>query len=87
MELVFDRLSVPFAILSFLLCGTVAAFATRYMHREQGYNRFFVLYAIFVLGMVFNTLYTIRGSIVPGIVAHAINNGVIFLVLSLLTAE
>src|SRR5438128_1273026 len=33
-KLIFDRLSVPFAILSFLLCGTIAAFATRYMHRE-----------------------------------------------------
>ena len=51
-KFVFDRLSVPFAILSFLLSGTVAAFATRYMHREQGYNRFFVLYALFVLGMI-----------------------------------
>src|SRR5262249_50927263 len=27
-KLTFDRLSVPFAILSFVLCGTVAAFAT-----------------------------------------------------------
>ncbi|MHB1422496.1 MAG: proton-conducting transporter transmembrane domain-containing protein [Gemmataceae bacterium] len=51
-KFVFDRLSVPFAILSFLLSGTVAAFATRYMHRERGYNRFFVLYALFVLGMI-----------------------------------
>jgi NAD(P)H-quinone oxidoreductase subunit 5 len=55
-KLVFDRLSVPFAILSFLLCGTIAAFATRYMHRERGYNRFFVLYALFVVGMVLTAL-------------------------------
>jgi NAD(P)H-quinone oxidoreductase subunit 5 len=55
-KLVFDRLSVPFAILSFLLCGTISAFATRYMHRERGYNRFFVLYALFVLGMVLTSL-------------------------------
>jgi NAD(P)H-quinone oxidoreductase subunit 5 len=55
-KLVFDRLSVPFAILSFLLCGTIAAFATRYMHRERGYNRFFVLYALFVVGMVLTSL-------------------------------
>ncbi|MBL8799560.1 MAG: oxidoreductase [Planctomycetia bacterium] len=55
-KLVFDRLSLPFAILSFLLCGTVAGFATRYMHRERGYNRFFVLYALFVLGMVLTAL-------------------------------
>jgi NADH-quinone oxidoreductase subunit L len=55
-KLVFDRLSVPLVILSFVLCGTIAAFATRYMHREGGYNRFFVLYAVFVLGMVLTCL-------------------------------
>jgi NAD(P)H-quinone oxidoreductase subunit 5 len=53
---VFDRLSVPLVILSFLLCGTIGAFANRYMHREQGFSRFFVLYAFFVLGMVIASL-------------------------------
>lgn len=52
----FDRLSVPLAGLSFALCGTIAAFAVRYMHREPGYNRFFVLYAVFLLGMVVASL-------------------------------
>ncbi len=52
----FDRLSVPFAILSFVLSGTIGAFASRYMHREPGFNRFFVLYAIFVLGMIVTAL-------------------------------
>lgn len=51
-KLVFDRLSVPFVILTFVLSGTIGAFGTRYMHREPGFNRFFSLYAIFVLGMV-----------------------------------
>lgn len=55
-KFVFDRLSVPFALLSFVLAGTVAAFATRYMHRERGYNRFFVLYALFLLGMIVASL-------------------------------
>jgi NAD(P)H-quinone oxidoreductase subunit 5 len=55
-KLVFDRLSVPFAILSFLLCGTISAFTTRYLHRERGYNRFFVLYALFLVGMVLTSL-------------------------------
>ena len=55
-KFVFDRLSVPFALLSFLLCGTIGAFATRYMHREGGFNRFFTLYAIFVLGMIVTSL-------------------------------
>jgi NADH-quinone oxidoreductase subunit L len=52
LKLVFDRLSVPFAILSFLLCGTIGAFANSYLHREPGFHRFFVLYSLFILGMV-----------------------------------
>ncbi|HEV3168263.1 MAG TPA: proton-conducting transporter membrane subunit [Isosphaeraceae bacterium] len=55
-KFVFDRLSVPFAILSFTLAGTIGAFASRYMHRERGFNRFFVLYALFVLGMIITAL-------------------------------
>jgi NAD(P)H-quinone oxidoreductase subunit 5 len=53
---VFDRLSVPLVILTFLLCGTIGSFATRYMHRERGYNRFFALLAVFILGMVLTCL-------------------------------
>lgn len=56
LKFVFDRLSVPFAILSFVLCGIVGAFATVYLHREQGYSRFFLLYALFLLGMVVSSL-------------------------------
>ncbi len=55
-KFVFDRLSVPMAILSFTLSGTIGAFASRYMHRDAGYNRFFVLYTLFVLGMVTTSL-------------------------------
>ena len=55
-KLVFDRLSVPFSILTFVLAGTIAAFAVRYMHREKGFSRFFVLYALFVLGMIITSL-------------------------------
>jgi len=55
-KFVFDRLSVPFAILSFVLSGTIGAFASRYMHRERGFNRFFVLYALFLLGMTVTAL-------------------------------
>jgi NADH-quinone oxidoreductase subunit L len=51
-KIVFDRLSVPLVVLSFLLCGTIGAFANRYLHRERGYNRFFVLFALFLVGMV-----------------------------------
>ncbi|HVK14666.1 MAG TPA: proton-conducting transporter membrane subunit [Gemmataceae bacterium] len=51
-EFEFDALSVPLALLSYLLCGTIAGFATRYLHREPGFNRFFILFALFLLGMV-----------------------------------
>ena len=56
LKFVFDRLSVPFVILSFLLCGTVGAFTSRYLHRESGFVRFYVCYAIFTLGMVVSSL-------------------------------
>jgi NAD(P)H-quinone oxidoreductase subunit 5 len=55
-KFVFDRLSVPFVILSFILCGTVGAFANRYMHRESGFNRFFMFYVLFLMGMVVTSL-------------------------------
>jgi NAD(P)H-quinone oxidoreductase subunit 5 len=51
-KFVFDRLSVPFAALTFVLVGTVGAFANRYLHRDAGYGRFFLSFAIFLLGMV-----------------------------------
>ena len=51
-KLLFDRLTIPFVILTFLLCGTIAAFSGRYLHRERGYNRFFVLFSLFLLGMI-----------------------------------
>lgn len=55
-KIVFDRLSVPFVILSFALCGTIGAFSSKYMHRERGFTRFFVLYAVFLFGMVLASL-------------------------------
>lgn len=55
-KFLFDRLSVPFVILSFLLCGTVGAFASVYLHREPGFRRFFLFYAMFLLGMVVASL-------------------------------
>jgi NAD(P)H-quinone oxidoreductase subunit 5 len=56
LKFVFDRLSVPFVILSFVLSGAIGAFGSRYLHRERGFNRFFVLYTIFLLGMVITSL-------------------------------
>ncbi len=56
LKFVFDRLSVPFTILSFVLCGVVGAFTRRYLHREVGYNRFFLCYSVFFSGMVISAL-------------------------------
>lgn len=55
-KFIFDRLSIPFAILAFVLCGVVGAFAQRYLHREVGFRRFFLLYALFLAGMTFSAL-------------------------------
>ncbi|MCC7337225.1 MAG: oxidoreductase [Pirellulaceae bacterium] len=56
LKFVFDRLSVPFTILSFVLCGVVGAFTRQYLHLEVGYNRFFLCYAFFFAGMVISSL-------------------------------
>ena len=56
LKFLFDRLSTPFVILSFVLCGTVGAFAAVYLHRDEGYRRFFLLYSLFLLGMVVSSL-------------------------------
>jgi NADH:ubiquinone oxidoreductase subunit 5 (subunit L)/multisubunit Na+/H+ antiporter MnhA subunit len=55
-KFVFDRLSLPFLILTYTLCGVIGAFATRYLHRDSGYYRFFLFYAMFYLGMVVSSL-------------------------------
>ncbi len=55
-ELIFDRLSVPFVILTYVLCGTIGAFTSRYLHRDKGFNRFCVFFAFFMLGMVVSSL-------------------------------
>lgn len=50
-RLLLDSLSLPFAFFTTALCGLVGGFAHRYMHREPGYNRFFVMLAMFATGM------------------------------------
>jgi NAD(P)H-quinone oxidoreductase subunit 5 len=56
LKFVFDRLSMPFLILTLVLVGTIGAFADRYLHREAGYGRFFRSFAVFLLGMVVASL-------------------------------
>jgi len=51
-EFLVDRLSLAFGILSAAIAGIVSAFSNRYLHRESGYNRYFVLLAMFVTGML-----------------------------------
>jgi len=51
-EFLVDRLSLGFAALSAGIAGVVSAFSNRYLHRERGYNRYFVLLAMFVTGML-----------------------------------
>jgi NAD(P)H-quinone oxidoreductase subunit 5 len=55
-KLLFDRLSVPFSLLIFVLCGIIASFATSYLHRESGYRRFFLFFSLFQLGMILSAV-------------------------------
>lgn len=55
-----DGWSLGFAALSAAICGVVAAFSNRYLHREPGYNRYFVLFAMFLVGIL---LVALAGSI------------------------
>ncbi|MBA4031683.1 MAG: oxidoreductase [Planctomyces sp.] len=52
LKILLDPLSIVFALLTFVLCTTIGSFVSRYMHKEPGFYRFFVLFAIFVLGML-----------------------------------
>jgi NADH:ubiquinone oxidoreductase subunit 5 (subunit L)/multisubunit Na+/H+ antiporter MnhA subunit len=57
--LLLDRLSVPFLLLATGLCGVVAVFSEKYLHREPGYYRFFLLLCLFGLG---DSLTVLSGS-------------------------
>lgn len=59
-DFLIDRLSLAFGTLSAGICGVVAAFSFRYLHREPGYTRYFLLFATFVLGIM---LVSLAGSI------------------------
>jgi len=51
-EFLVDQRALAFAALSAAIAGVVSAFSNRYLHRESGYNRYFVLLAMFVTGML-----------------------------------
>ena len=45
-----DRLSLPFLALTVVLSGLIAQFSATYLHREQGFFRFFLLLHLFTFG-------------------------------------
>lgn len=59
-DFLLDPVSLTFALAAAGISGMVAAFSHRYLHREEGYQRYFVLYAIFLTGM---HLVVLAGSI------------------------
>jgi NADH-quinone oxidoreductase subunit L len=60
LDLLVDGWSITFAFVAAVICGTVSAFSYRYLHRERGFVRYFILYACFVLGV---QLVALAGSI------------------------
>ncbi len=50
LALVYDRLSLPMAALTIVLVGIVGSFSVRYLHRDPGYFRFFLLLHLFGFG-------------------------------------
>jgi NADH-quinone oxidoreductase subunit L len=59
-DFLIDGWSLGFATLAAAICGLVAAFSNRYLHREPGYHRYFILFALFVTGIM---LIALAGSI------------------------
>lgn len=50
LELFADHLSLPLVGLTSVLVGIVGSFSVRYMHKERGYFRFFLLLLLFAFG-------------------------------------
>src|SRR5262249_23653365 len=51
-DLLLDPASLLFAGLTVAISGVVAAFCHTYLHREPGYQRYFLLLSVLVLGML-----------------------------------
>ncbi|HAL70408.1 MAG TPA: hypothetical protein DCP71_01375, partial [Verrucomicrobiales bacterium] len=45
-----DRLSLPMMAITIVLVGIVGSFSVRYLHRDPGFNRFFLLLHLFTFG-------------------------------------
>ena len=50
LALLADQLSIPMLVLTTILAGLVGGFSVRYLHRERGFFRFFMLLHLFVFG-------------------------------------
>lgn len=50
LTLLLDRLSLPLVGVTVVLAGLVGAFSVRYLHRDPGYFRFFLLLHLFTFG-------------------------------------
>lgn len=60
LDLLVDGWSLTFALVAAVICGTVSVFSYRYLHLEEGFVRYFILYACFVLGV---QLVALAGSV------------------------
>jgi len=50
LSFVIDRLSLPFVCVTVVLAGIVGSFSVRYLHRDPGFQRFFILLNLFAFG-------------------------------------
>ncbi|MFM7605822.1 MAG: proton-conducting transporter membrane subunit [Prosthecobacter sp.] len=50
LTLLLDRLSLPIVTVTVILAGVVGAFSVRYLHRDPGFYRFFLLLHLFTFG-------------------------------------
>jgi len=53
MEFLFDRLSIPMVLMSFVLVGVIGSFANIYLQGDAGYHRFFLSFSMFLVGLLF----------------------------------
>lgn len=50
LTILLDRLSLPIVGITIILAGIVGAFSVRYLHRDPGFHRFFLLLHLFTFG-------------------------------------
>lgn len=53
LEFIFDRLSIPLVLMSFILVGVIGSFANIYLQADAGYHRFFLCFSMFLVGLQF----------------------------------